>query len=272
MAFRDADRRTCQDCGCPRGQRQWGRCPGCAAARKTAKDKQRGKPRRACVTCGKQRKAHVDQPQCKQCLHKARRKLMPCPRCGVPFWPWEGNKHARKYCSKACAQPPRKPKQLKAKRPQPQPRECMWCLTWFVPRVAAARIRCCSTRCRGHYENKRRKARLRGVIGSPLSVYVLRRRDGNLCALCGQAIDFSLVYPHPGAATVDHTMPVTKGGHNDPLNQRLAHSRCNIVKGNRLSVAHAARQKRGGGVGHVIPPSPYTGRDVADTVQVSLFP
>jgi len=48
------------------------------------------------------------------------------------------------------------------------------------------------------------------------------RRVGDLvCWLCGGA----------GADTLDHVVPVTRGGDNDPANLRPAHRRCNTLKG-----------------------------------------
>lgn len=52
-------------------------------------------------------------------------------------------------------------------------------------------------------------------------VYRAYRRDG-VCHLCGQ----------PGADTLDHLVPLSKGGTNDPSNLRPAHRACNSRKGN----------------------------------------
>lgn len=56
-----------------------------------------------------------------------------------------------------------------------------------------------------------------------------------ICALCGQPVDKSLKYPHPMCATVDHIIPVSKGGHPSALeNLQLAHFTCNRMKWDRL--------------------------------------
>ena len=55
------------------------------------------------------------------------------------------------------------------------------------------------------------------------------------CAICGQPVDFSLKAPDPMAPSVDHIIPVAKGGHPSALeNLQLAHLRCNRAKGTRL--------------------------------------
>ena len=34
-----------------------------------------------------------------------------------------------------------------------------------------------------------------------------------LCGICGQPVDFSLRYPNPMSKTVDHIIPINRGGH-----------------------------------------------------------
>lgn len=56
-----------------------------------------------------------------------------------------------------------------------------------------------------------------------------------ICALCGKPVDFSLKAPHPMSATVDHIIPVSKGGHpSDIDNLQLAHRCCNRQKSDKL--------------------------------------
>ena len=56
------------------------------------------------------------------------------------------------------------------------------------------------------------------------------------CAICGKRVDFSIRYPDPMCATVDHIIPLSKGGHPSDLgNMQLAHFACNRLKGNHLT-------------------------------------
>jgi len=58
------------------------------------------------------------------------------------------------------------------------------------------------------------------------------------CGICGKPVDFSYTYPHPLSPTVDHIIPVSKGGHPTDLdNLQLAHRCCNRAKGDRLATA-----------------------------------
>ena len=57
-----------------------------------------------------------------------------------------------------------------------------------------------------------------------------------VCAICGQPVDKALRFPHPMSATVDHIIPIDKGGHpSDIDNLQLAHFCCNRKKGDKLT-------------------------------------
>ena len=56
-----------------------------------------------------------------------------------------------------------------------------------------------------------------------------------VCGICGKPVDFSYRYPHPLSPTVDHIIPVSKGGHPSDLdNLQLAHRCCNREKSDKL--------------------------------------
>lgn len=56
-----------------------------------------------------------------------------------------------------------------------------------------------------------------------------------VCYLCGKPVDFSLKPPHPLSASIDHVVPIDKGGSPDDIdNLRLAHRCCNRQKGIKL--------------------------------------
>ncbi len=58
-----------------------------------------------------------------------------------------------------------------------------------------------------------------------------------ICALCGKPVDRSLKFPHPMSATIDHIIPIQKGGHPSALdNLQLAHLVCNQTKGTKLVI------------------------------------
>ena len=56
-----------------------------------------------------------------------------------------------------------------------------------------------------------------------------------VCGICGKPVDFSLKYPHPLSACIDHIIPIAKGGHpSDIENMQLAHWTCNRQKSDHL--------------------------------------
>jgi 5-methylcytosine-specific restriction endonuclease McrA len=218
---------TCVDCGAPVVRIRPGvaaprRCDGCRREHRKGEarrwDCRQGTP---CTWCGKPR-GKSRRPVCASCLKP--RTLADCRRCGQPFWPWaNGASHARKFCCR----PKRQPKAPTIR----QPAACIWCVAPFVP--LNTRQVACSTTCRQRYESKRRKLRLRGLTTQVVSAKQLYKRGDGLCKLCGLQVDPSLAYPHPMAMTVDHIVPISKGGTQDDANLQLAHSRCNTSKGNR---------------------------------------
>lgn len=55
------------------------------------------------------------------------------------------------------------------------------------------------------------------------------------CGICGQEVDRIYKYPHPLSATVDHIIPIAKGGHPSALeNLQLAHRWCNRQKSDKF--------------------------------------
>lgn len=77
--------------------------------------------------------------------------------------------------------------------------------------------------------------------GSFKAAYKKNRRrvldESPVCALCGMPIDRSLMFPDPMSATVDHIIPIIKGGHpSDPANLQAAHLICNQMKASKLTI------------------------------------
>ena len=56
-----------------------------------------------------------------------------------------------------------------------------------------------------------------------------------ICGICGKPVDKSLKYPHPLSKSIDHIIPIDKGGHpSDIDNLQLAHWTCNRQKSDKL--------------------------------------
>ncbi len=61
----------------------------------------------------------------------------------------------------------------------------------------------------------------------PLEVY---DRDDWTCGICGKTVDPKVLYPDGMSASLDHVVPLSKGGDHTRSNSVLAHLICNIRK------------------------------------------
>lgn len=89
-------------------------------------------------------------------------------------------------------------------------------------------------------------------VGETRTAYLKNARRvimaGEVCGICGRPVDKSLKYPDPMAPSVDHIIPISRGGHpSDIDNLQLTHWCCNHAKSDRLT---AGRR----------PPCPYCGK------------
>ena len=60
-------------------------------------------------------------------------------------------------------------------------------------------------------------------------------RDGWVCQLCIEPVDPELRYPDHMSASLDHVIPLSRGGHHTWENVQLAHLICNTRKCARIA-------------------------------------
>lgn len=60
-------------------------------------------------------------------------------------------------------------------------------------------------------------------------------RDGWVCQLCQRPVNKGLSWPHTESASLDHVVPLSRGGDHVRTNVQLAHLGCNIGKGAALT-------------------------------------
>lgn len=94
-----------------------------------------------------------------------------------------------------------------------------------------------STWYRDNVDKSRAKARARRVIkrgGDSEKFFAAEifKRDEWVCQLCGGKVDPALRHPDPLSASLDHVVPVSKGGGHTRANVQLAHLVCNTARGN----------------------------------------
>lgn len=161
----------------------------------------------------------------------------------------------RKYCDSRCT--------ARANRSVPLARVCVACSEPFDTTALMVKSVTCSEKCRhereralavAHYAkevqtqkgrdrvrnmgHKRRARKMAAFIDDVSRDTVMRLGDW-LCHICNEPIDPELEWPSQGFGTVDHVIPLSKGGAHSYANCKPAHLRCNCAKGARVHWAQA---------------------------------
>lgn len=198
----------------------------------------------ACQHCGKScerplargQKPKWCSQQCGDFAKKAQRGV--CEHCGAGF-----HGHGTRFCSRECGNlARRKPKQLPKPRPDPKPKFCViftaHCSVCSAPFTSRYTLSTCSTECKevkrraDRQEHKhRRRARKRSAFVAAVYRFKIYERDRWRCQICMKKVKRDAVVPHPLAPTLDHVVPLARGGTHEPANVRLAHFLCNSRRG-----------------------------------------
>ena len=73
-------------------------------------------------------------------------------------------------------------------------------------------------------QSARRRARKRAAFVTPVSVAEIYERDKGRCGICGDFVGLDNI-------SLDHVIPLARGGTHEPCNIQLSHLRCNLKKG-----------------------------------------
>lgn len=76
-------------------------------------------------------------------------------------------------------------------------------------------------------------ARKRSALVDRVVSLRVYERDRWLCGICGSEIGIGLRFPHPQSASLDHIIPLARGGMHSYANVQAAHLLCNTKKGAR---------------------------------------
>ena len=79
------------------------------------------------------------------------------------------------------------------------------------------------------YSRKRRALKLGNSHKPYTDIYVFER-DNWICGICGRRINKRLKHPNPLSKSIDHIIPISKGGADAPINLQATHLRCNQLK------------------------------------------
>ncbi|WP_437828977.1 HNH endonuclease [Niallia taxi] len=137
-----------------------------------------------------------------------------------------------KFCSYECRY------EYKVKQKPINNIKCKECSMWFS--TTNNRRKYCSKKCCDKFEDRkketqrRRRLKKNGKIDWDISVERLIKRDKGACYLCGEQVDIMLNPNHDLYPSIEHVIPVSKGGTHTWDNVKLAHRKCNYLKSNRL--------------------------------------
>lgn len=158
-----------------------------------------------------------------------------CPECKRSFV-------ARSSCTKLCSDRCRNDQMLRRLREkyvgaQERAADCGYCGDSF--RTTLTRSKYCSNRCsrRSKPKSDRKRARLAGVAYEPIDRGIVFVRDGWRCQICGCRTPAKLRGTmHDKAPTLDHRVPVSRGGAHTYENVQCACRRCNSLKSDRVVI------------------------------------
>lgn len=117
--------------------------------------------------------------------------------------------------------------------------ECRYCQRAFITQT---RQKLCSQACyrasrrtpeirlikRAYYHKY--NARKRGLGAEVVCYASVLERDGWICQICKHPIDRALSHPHRMSASIDHVIPLSRGGVHTYSNVQAAHYSCNSRK------------------------------------------
>lgn len=81
--------------------------------------------------------------------------------------------------------------------------------------------------------HRRRALKKAASTGEPVLFAAIAERDGWRCCLCRKRVSPAIKWPDSMSPSLDHLVPLSKGGAHDPSNVALAHLGCNTAKNNR---------------------------------------
>lgn len=88
---------------------------------------------------------------------------------------------------------------------------------------------------------RRRRLRINGAIDHSINIAKLIKRDKGVCGICGGKVDSTVDSNDGDYPSIDHVIPVARGGTHTWDNVQLAHRRCNIIKSDSIQLAEAPR-------------------------------
>jgi hypothetical protein len=182
-----------------------------------------------CAVCG------AETNGTKYCSDKCRHSVdCACKECDKIFKGKAGAVFCSGDCRRADARKKWRESFISVKQTNPYvTKACRHCGEAFTTNFMADNRVFCSEKCMRRSAKQQRNYRRRGNFVSYVSRHDVCERDEWTCQICGKKVDQRKIAPHPKSPTLDHIIPLAKGGTHEPKNVQLAHFLCNSVKGDR---------------------------------------
>lgn len=168
-----------------------------------------------------------------------------CQVCNKEF---QVKSYNHKYCSIEC----RNEYYNAVKRNHfKEERTCRYCGKKFI--TTHPRYHNCSEECSYKHKRNREKINRRtyikenGEYDTHIHIDYILKRDKGRCHICGDKVDMSDVNDCMNYGSVDHIIPLSKGGRHIESNVKLAHLWCNSAKSDNdysLESMELIREKR----------------------------
>ena len=126
-----------------------------------------------------------------------------------------------------------------------KPKACAECGKEFIPQRLNRRY--CSIQCSNKHENRKKETSRRvkitknGTVDWSISIEKLINKDKNRCHICGGKTNANdhmnvngVFIAGPKYPSIDHVVPLSKGGTHTWDNVKLAHMSCNTVKSDKI--------------------------------------
>lgn len=131
----------------------------------------------------------------------------------------------------------------KATRPEFKEWICAWCDQPVVVPISLSGNRKYHDECRvqaTRAKNRKKSVKRQGAKTQATILHeVIAERDNYVCHICGDLVDMSLPRRSHMGATLDHVIPIARGGLDCEDNVKLAHWICNVRKSDKLEVSNA---------------------------------
>lgn len=212
----------CRECGKVEVKKGQWRCDACLI-------KKYGE--NVCKTSGCNNTVGRNKRLCDDCEAAGQSCNIYFRKCGVCETLFTTQTPFQQYCSPYCVRESQLVKPIK--------RVCVICGIVYEFHRGENFDNSCSIECRKEakrrikriHKQKRRAITKGAKCVERVSVIELFYRDGSRCQLCWKKLNLKRKVPHPMAVTIDHIVPLSKGGEHSYKNTQLACFMCNALKG-----------------------------------------